>query len=441
MPRVPSPSTPDASPPSSAPASSTASARAPAKKSAPAPAQPPAPPARLVTPPVSPAARIVTPPASPAAASGPPPLPASPAPRTQARAAADVARPPTPLASYKANLPPVRPPMPSDEGFMTQGEKLSLAEFAFVLRDEQVQAKIALYRADLATNPELDAITAQVMGELRLLQEKVAREGSVPPPADAKHLEAELTQAFKSHLHRLFREGKLAAVFERKLAIASKRFARLFFESELHEKIRGSHGELKTMRFAEQALFRVLTRFEQHLLLELESFEYESDEVLTRAKDLYEGIVRELRNKYLGRTTPELNALVSHLNEVLNAFLTEEFPPHVDEIAARVVQQAGLAHSKMSVSYKVSAEGFVKLRAAYERAFLELLVPYVGEEMLKRVRARDAAFRVETIRFVADPHIFSDVCELICEATYDSLYNEGFLDLPADWRARLTDEA
>ena len=61
--------------------------------------------------------------------------------------------------------------------------------------------------------------------------------------------------------------------------------------------------------------------------------------------------------------------------------------------------------------------------------------------MLKRVRARDAAFRVETIRFVADPHIFSDVCELICEATYDSLYNEGFLDLPADWRARLTDEA
>ena len=32
--------------------------------------------------------------------------------------------------------------------------------------------------------------------------------------------------------------------------------------------------------------------------------------------------------------------------------------------------------------------------------------------MLRRVRARDAKFRVETIRFVADPHIFSDVCEL-----------------------------
>ncbi len=334
----------------------------------------------------------------------------------------------------------MRPPLPSDEGFMTQGEKLSLAEFAFVLRDEQVQAKIALYRADLATNPELDAITAQVMVELRLLQEKVAREGSAPPPADARHLEVELARSFATHLGRLFRKGKLAAVFERRLAVASKRFARLFFESELHEKIRGSQGELKTMRFAEQALFRVLTRFEQHLLLELESFEYDSKDVLTRAKDQFEGIVRELRNKYLGRTTPELNALVSHLNEVLNAFLTQEYPPHVEAIAKRVVKDAGLAHSKVSVSYKVSAEGFVKLRAAYERAFLELLVPYVGEEMLKRVRARDARFRVETIRFVADPHIFSDVCELICEATYDSLYNEGFLDLPPDWRARLADE-
>ena len=80
------------------------------------------------------------------------------------------------------------------------------------------------------------------------------------------------------------------------------------------------------------------------------------------------------------------------------------------------------------------------LRVAYEQKFLQLLVPYVEEEMLKRVRARDAKFRIETIRFVAAPQIFSEVCELICDATYDFLYNEGFLDLPADWRARLADE-
>jgi hypothetical protein len=75
---------------------------------------------------------------------------------------------------------------------------------------------------------------------------------------------------------------------------------------------------------------------------------------------------------------------------------------------------------------------------AFERHFLQHLVPYVTEEMLKRVREREGKFRVETIRFVADPQIFSDVCELFCDATYDFLYNEGFLDLPGDWRVKLS---
>jgi hypothetical protein len=329
--------------------------------------------------------------------------------------------------------------MPSNEGFMTTPDKLSLAEFAYALRNEQVQAKIALYRADLETNPELDAITAQVVAELHAMQAKAAREGSVPPPATARQLEAELVTSLGTQLQRLFRR-KLASVFERKLTVTSKRFARLFFESELHEKIRGSQGDLKKMRFAEQALYRVLTRYEQHLLLELDSFDYESRDVLERATSLYQGMVRDLRNKYLGRTTPELNLLVSHLNEVLNVFLTREFPPLIGQLTAVVVKESRVAEARLAVGYKISADGFMRLRPAFERQFLQLLVPYVEEEMLKRVRARDARFRVETIRFVADPQIFSEVCELICEATYDFLYNEGFLDLPADWRARLAGE-
>ena len=58
--------------------------------------------------------------------------------------------------------------------------------------------------------------------------------------------------------------------------------------------------------------------------------------------------------------------------------------------------------------------------------------------MLERVRAKGTEFRAETLRFVADPQIFTDVCELVCDAVYDYLYNDGFLDLPADWRARLS---
>jgi hypothetical protein len=112
----------------------------------------------------------------------------------------------------------------------------------------------------------------------------------------------------------------------------------------------------------------------------------------------------------------------------------------IPELAETVIREARLAEAKLAVGYKVSADGFARLRVAYERRFLQLLVPYVEEEMLKWVRARDAQFRAETIRFVADPQIFSDVCAQICDATYDFLFNEGFLDLPDDWRARLVDE-
>jgi hypothetical protein len=61
--------------------------------------------------------------------------------------------------------------------------------------------------------------------------------------------------------------------------------------------------------------------------------------------------------------------------------------------------------------------------------------------MLERVRKGEQEFRQETIRLVADPLIFSDVCEVVCDAVYDMLYNDGFLDLPNDWRARLSQTA
>ena len=60
--------------------------------------------------------------------------------------------------------------------------------------------------------------------------------------------------------------------------------------------------------------------------------------------------------------------------------------------------------------------------------------------MLAKVRSMPRKFRSETMRFVADPHIFSDVCEVICDSVYDLLYNDGFLDLPADWRAKMAVE-
>src|SRR5438132_1608731 len=63
--------------------------------------------------------------------------------------------------------PPVPAPLPSDEGVMSTRAKMSLADIAMKLRDEQLDAKIVHYKSELETNSELDAITAGVMAELQ----------------------------------------------------------------------------------------------------------------------------------------------------------------------------------------------------------------------------------------------------------------------------------
>jgi hypothetical protein len=322
---------------------------------------------------------------------------------------------------------------------MSTQAKLSLANIALALREEQVQARVIHYKAELQTSPELDAITAQVVAELQQLQQSVAKANSKQEqPDDRAQVEIELIKNLKLGLARLFHADKVTNVVERKLGEVSKRFARLFFESELHEKMAGGQQEARQMRFPEQALFHVLSRAEPDLKRALASFEYISPDVRQRTEEHLAGIIKELRHDFLGRTTPELNALLKLLNEVLIAFFTRELPPVTGELAWEVVREARLGETEIQAGYKVSATAFPAFRQAFERRFLQRLVTYAEDELLKRTAAREDKFRTETLQFLAEPQIFSDVCELVCDAVYDALYNDGFLDLPADWRARLT---
>ena len=337
--------------------------------------------------------------------------------------------------------PPLpRPPLTSDDGIMSTSAKLSLAQIAMALRDEQLEARVVHYKEELETNAELDAVTAQVIRELQMLQRAGARPQATAPAQveeDRTAREIDLISNLKIMLSKLFPSDRVASIVQRKMGEVSKRFARLFFESELHDKIRGSSGEQKTMRFAEQALFHVFARNEESLMKQLDAYEYASPDVHEAAKHGLSAWIKELRTDFLGKTTPELNALVRILNEVLSLFFTQELPPVVGELAWEVVKEGKLAEGGRRGGYKVSAEGFNRFRQAFEHRFLQRLVPFAADAMLRRVHASEGKFRVETLRFVADPHIFSDVCELICEGSYDFLYNEGFLDLPGDWRARL----
>lgn len=327
-------------------------------------------------------------------------------------------------------------PVPSSEGFMSTEAKLSLANIALALRDEQLEARVVHYKADLATNSELDAITAQVVQELEQLRASV-RGQMVETKGDRTQIEAELVNSFELMLGRIFKANRLASVLERKLAEVSKRFARIFFESELHSKIRGEGDQQKLMRHPEQALYHLFAISEDFLLASLESFDYADEQILGRAEQMLAKYVRDLRNEFLARTTPELNTLVSYLNDTLTKFFTQSLPPDLRSLSEQVIRDLKLEDSERVAGYKIPVGAFPRFRKTFERCFLERLVPYVEEEMLKRVRDSSAAFREETLRFVADPQIFSDTCEVVCDPLYDLLYNEGFLDLPNDWRTRL----
>ncbi|MBX3209073.1 MAG: hypothetical protein KF764_28830 [Labilithrix sp.] len=336
---------------------------------------------------------------------------------------------------------PSAAPIPTPEGFMSTAAKMSLADVALQLRDEQLEAKVVHYKADLATNAELDAVTAQVIADLQSLQAEARRVGPSSRPtamADRAQLEIELIQSLKEMLGRIFRPDKLATLIERKLGEVAKRFARLFFESELADRIRGSDDEVKAMRFSDQALFHALSRTEEAIFAELDSFQYVQPRVKERARDAYFALVKNLRNDFLARTTPELNVLVKYLNDVLSQFFTQELPPMLGEIAWEVVKEARLAEARSTAGYKISASAFPLFRQAFERKFLQRLVPFTEDEMLRLVRESKGQFREETLRLVADPAIFSELCEVVCDAVYDMLYNDGFLDLPSDWRARLS---
>jgi hypothetical protein len=329
-------------------------------------------------------------------------------------------------------------PVPTPEGFMSTAQKMSLADVALQLRDEQLQAKVVHYRADLQTNAELDAVTAQVIADLHSLQAAARPHPSQPAPADSARVEIELTQSLNEMLGRIFRPGKLATLIERKLGEVAKRFARLFFESELADRIRGSKDEVKAMRFSDQALYHALTKTQDTLFAYLDGFQYIDPNVKERAQAAYLALVKDLRNEFLARTTPELNVLVKYLNETLSIFFTHELPPALGDLAREVVKDAKLAEARTVAGYKISASSFAIFRQAFERNFLQRLVPFTEDEMLKRVRDAAGQFRSETLRLVAAPAIFSELCEVVCDAVYDMLYNDGFLDLPSDWRARLT---
>ena len=106
-------------------------------------------------------------------------------------------------------------------------------------------------------------------------------------------------------------------------------------------------------------------------------------------------------------------------------------------MATSTVRACESARQSSSIGYKIRAERFPQFRATWERAFVEQMVSFCSDELMARLSDTSEDVREETIAFFTDPHIFSATCEVICDALYDFLCLEGFLDLPVDWRVKL----
>lgn len=315
---------------------------------------------------------------------------------------------------------------------MTEHEREELTLRALGLLREQVEARIVHYKAELETSPELDAVTAQVVNQIRQLQEAAQKE---------RPIEKDPTLIANAHvgmMHRLLTEAWVTDINypTRVIQPIGKRLAKLFFESELHAKTQGQRD--KVIFLPEQGVYYVLKRYRHRLRTELEGFEYSSPELRQMTEQLLQKIERDLQVAFLSRRSPELNRVMGVFTGVLIDFFQKHLPPRLEQMVRVTVRNARSAEQPNSVPYKIHSDRFSDFRSAWERVLMTQMIHFCGDEFIARVNQGDEQdVREETITFFTDPHIYSETCEVICQGMYDRLCVEGFLDLPVDWRVSM----
>jgi hypothetical protein len=319
---------------------------------------------------------------------------------------------------------------------MSPRQKEQLTIQALGLLNEQIQARIVHYKGDLETSPELDAITAQVVAQLKAMQQAVPTDEAQRLPPD--QIEEQQIRTLANLLSRIFGQGARSNFLTQSIKPIGRRIAKLFFESELHEKTKGDKE--KTIYHGEQGVYYVLQRYKNRLRAELEGFEYVDDEIRQVTLELLAKIERDLQVGFLSRRSPELNHVMTIYTTVLTDFLHQHLPPRHAAMAKNTIRAARTAHRSNSVGYKVHADAFPEFRVEWERLLMQQMVNFCGDELLAQLSGNEE-FRHETVRFFTDPHIFSETCQVLCDGLYDLLCLEGFLDLPVDWRVSLGRES
>jgi hypothetical protein len=140
-----------------------------------------------------------------------------------------------------------------------------------------------------------------------------------------------------------------------------------------------------------------------------------------------------MSDAFLGRRSSELKRIVKGFHAVLVDFFCKQLAPSVPALAEEVIVQSASFEGK-AYAYKVTAEAFPRFRAAFERRFMMRLVGGVEDKLIVELADTAGAEREETLQLVTDPLVFSMIVGEISEGIYEFLCNEGFIDLPTDWR-------
>lgn len=335
-------------------------------------------------------------------------------------------------------LPPPRPlgspPAVAVGETASQALKDRITDTALGLLEEQVQARIVHYKAELETNPELDKVTEEVVAGLRQLQAAAAHTERGPSKTASVQVQRTHERILTKLLERVFPVGALSLLVERRLRQFHRNLARLFFESELHEKTRGRDGSSKVIQHSEQAIFYLLMRYEHRLKNELGGFDFADDEVKGRSFALLARTAKDMQDAFLSRRSSELKRIVGVFNAVLVELCTQHLAAAAAEIAREVVAQAA-TYEGNAYAYKVSPDAFVRFRGAFERRLMTRIVGFAEDVLVTRLADTAGAARAETLAFITDPQIFSMLCGELTDGVYELLCNEGFLELPKDWRA------
>jgi hypothetical protein len=340
--------------------------------------------------------------------------------------------------------PPVPPPIPKrvviESSKTPRRDQTSSGKFraelaakALGLRNEQVTASVVYYGADQATSPELDAVTEAVVAQLMAFQAQLQQ--TTPEGIDRQELEIVTIQALREALERLF--GARRENFLRfRTQEVSRRVTKLFFESELGSRIARDVSRPKVIRFPVQALYYAIAPHLGAIEKSLRSQKFVAEEVHDAALERLRHIAKDLRVEFLRQTTRDLEVVLKIVGTALAGFFQDVLVPSLGDLAWSVIRESRVVE-KGDGRPQIVQSAFPEFRAAFDRAFLDMLVDAMRDRVEAQLADASVTLGEDSVEFLAAPDVYVEICSIVCDSVYDYLHSEGFLDLPADWRAHL----